>query len=66
MVEFDEAVEEENNSSSPVSPSSGSGWMTVPLPVGFSTFLIRIGIFLRMTYAEVRNRLAELILTVME
>ena len=26
-----------------------SGWMTVPRPSGFSTFLIRMGIFLRMT-----------------
>lgn len=28
---------------------SGSGWITVPPPLGFSTFLMRIGIFLRMT-----------------
>jgi len=30
--------------------TSASGSMTVPLPRGFSTFLIRMGIFLRMTW----------------
>lgn len=29
---------------------SGSGWITVPPPFGFSTFLIRIGILCLMTY----------------
>lgn len=32
---------------------SGSGNITVPSPEGFSTFLIRIGIFLRMTYLAI-------------
>ena len=29
---------------------SGSGWMSVPPPSGLFTFLMRMGIFLRMTY----------------
>lgn len=31
---------------------SGSGWITVPPPLGFSTFFIRMGIFLRITYKK--------------
>ncbi len=30
--------------------------MTVPPPLGFSTFLMRIGIFLRMTYEPMSSR----------
>ena len=40
-----------NKSSGSATPSeSGSGWMTVPPPLGFSTFVMRMGILRRMTY----------------
>jgi len=34
---------------------SGSGWMTDPPPVGFWTFLMRIGIFLRIACSIVNG-----------
>lgn len=40
---------DESDSLSCERSTSGSGWMTVPPPLGFSTFLIRMGIFRRMT-----------------
>lgn len=34
---------------------SGSGWMTVPPPRGFSTFLMRMGILRRIAYRRKRS-----------
>ena len=53
MVPFERmpSTKEEPKSDSGLSDSrSASGSITVPPPYGFSTFLIRMGIFLRMAW----------------